>query len=279
MSGLTLLCSYPKSGNTWLRALLDEIQGRIGDFRLRPGLSIPIISLRRHFDELMGVDSSELTVGEIALARAAYCRALAQASDLPRIWKVHDCFHPPRKDIEPFFPPDALVSVVYIVRDPRDVAVSFANHFDETIDEAIACMSNEELKVACSVSGLKPQLSQYLSSWSDHVESWLDAPGVKLHLMRYEDMQADPEETFAAALRFLGIEFTQERLAQALAACRFDVLQTLEAEGGFSERPPGVEKFFRRGVAGGWRDSLSENQATRIVAAHGRVMRRLGYIA
>lgn len=277
MSGLTLLCSYPKSGNTWLRAVLSEIEG--ASLKLHGGLPFGMPAIRRYFDEFMGIDSSELTADEIALARAAYCRALAEAADLPRIWKVHDCFHPPRKDIEPPFPPDALSAVVYIVRDPRDVAVSFANHFGKTIDEAIARMADEETRISRSVFALKPQLSQYLSSWSGHVESWLDAPGIKLHLLRYEDMLADPEKTFAAALDFLGIEFTRESLAQALHACRFEVLQASEAEEGFSERPPGVEKFFRRGVAGGWRDTLSENQAAHIVAAHGRVMRRLGYLS
>lgn len=277
MSGLTLLCSYPKSGNTWLRAVLAEIVG--APLHLHQGLPFKVLATRYYFDEFMGVSSSELTVGEIAHARAAYCRGLAAASDLPRIWKVHDCFYPPRKDIEPPFPLEALAAVVYIVRDPRDVAVSFANHFSKTIDEAIAGMEDKETHISRSASALKTQLPQYLSSWSSHVESWIDAPGIDLHLMRYEDMVGNSEETFAAVLRFLRIEFTQERLAQALNACRFEVLQAREAEEGFWESPQGVEKFFRRGKVGGWRDSLSENQAERIVAAHGRVMRRLGYLA
>lgn len=278
MSGLSFLCSYPKSGNTWLRAVLDEIKGRAGPFRLKPGLSTPIISLRSHFDELMGVDSADFIDAEIDKVRADYCRALASSADMPRIWKIHDCFHLPRPEFPPPFPAEALTSVVYIVRDPRDVAVSFAHHFNKPLDEAIASMADVRFSLLRSRTALGHQLPQFLSSWSNHVESWLDAPGIKLHLVRYEDMLGNAEDAFAAVLRFLGIEFDSAKLSQALSACRFDVLQSLEIEEGFGERPPGVEKFFRRGKAGGWRDSLSENQAERIVAAHGHVMQRLGYL-
>lgn len=279
MSGLSLLCSYPKSGNTWLRAVLDEIKERTGTFRLRPGFSVPIMSLRRHFDELMGVDSADFSDEEIYQVQADYCRALAVASDVSRIWKVHDSFLPRREDVEPPFPREALAAVVYIVRDPRDIAVSFSNHLGKTVNRVIDVMEDEKFCLAGSGDALNPQLPQFLSSWSNHVESWLNASGIKLHLMRYEDMISNPIDTFAGAITFLGIEFDSAKLLQALNACHFEVLQSLEIEEGFGERPLGVEKFFRRGVAGGWRDSLSENQAERIVAVHGRVMRRLGYLA
>ncbi len=277
MTGLSLLSSYPKSGNTWLRAVLSEIVG--APLQLHRGLPFNVSANRHYFDELMGIDSSDLTEPEIDVVRADYCRALAAATDLPRIWKVHDCFYSPGQDLDPPFPPEAPVSVTYIVRDPRDIAVSLANHFDKSIDEAIACMQDRELRLARAGPKLKPQLSQYLSTWSDHVESWLDAPGIRLHLVRYEDMVAKPEEAFAAVLHFLGIEFDSAKLSQALSACRFDALQAIEAAEGFSERLPGVAKFFRRGVAGGWRDSLTEDQVNRIEMAHAQVMRRLGYLA
>ena len=278
MSGLSLLCSYPKSGNTWLRAVLDEVKGESFPFRLRPGFSTPVISSRGNFDELMGIDSSDLTDAEIDFVRADYCRALAATPDMPRIWKVHDCFDPYEAHMPKPFPSRALKGVVYLVRDPRDVAVSFSSHFNMPIDATIACLEDEKYCMVRRQNALKPQLSQFLSSWSDHVRSWLDARGIKLHLIRYEDMLANPEEIFAEALNFLGIECSREKLSNALSACSFAVLQNLEFEEGFGERPPGVEKFFRRGIAGGWRDSLSVEQAERIVKVHGPVMRRLGYL-
>jgi len=278
MTGLSLLCSYPKSGNTWLRAVLVEIAGGDGSLQLRDGLPFRVLPARRYFDDLMGADSSDLTMAETDAARAAYCRAVAKSPDLPRIWKVHDCFHAPQPNTEPPFPPDALAAVVYIVRDPRDVAVSFAHHLNKSVDEAIAKMADETTRMALGRAGLRTQLPQHLSTWSDHVESWLDAPGLNLHLMRYEDMIEHPAEVFGKAVRFLGFDCDDAKLGRALAACRFDVLQAREAQEGFRECPPDVGNFFRRGIAGGWRDSLTVEQERCIVAQHGRVMRRLGYL-
>lgn len=278
MTGLSLLCSYPKSGNTWLRAVLAEVATGGSSFQLRDGLPFKVLSARRYFDDLMGADSSDLTMAEIDAARAAFCRAVADSPDLPRIWKVHDCFHAPQPHTEPPFPPDALAAVVYIVRDPRDVAVSFAHHLNKSVDEAIAKMADETMRMALGRAGLRTQLPQYLSTWSDHVESWLDAPGLNLHLMRYEDMIERPAEVFGKAVRFLGFDCGDVKLDRALAACRFDVLQAREAQEGFRECPPEVENFFRRGIAGGWRDSLTAEQERCIVSQHGRVMRRLGYL-
>lgn len=279
MSGLSLICSYPKSGNTWLRAVLAAAASEDGTVRLKDGLPIKVWAHRGCFDELMGVDASDLVLDEIEGARAAYCRALAEAPDMPHVWKVHDCFYPSQAVAPLPFPPEVLASVVYIVRDPRDVAVSFAHHFGKSIEEAIAAMQDESLRLARTGAALKPQLPQYISSWSTHVESWLDAPGIELHLMRYEDMITDPEKAFAGALRFLGVECSAEKLGRVLAATRFEVLQAGERKEGFKEQSPKTGGFFRRGIAGGWRDCLTEVQADRMATTHGRVMRRLGYLA
>lgn len=277
MTGLSLLCSYPKSGNTWLRAVLGAVIAGESHIQLQQGLPFKILPLRHHFDDLMGIDSSELTIAEIDAVRAAYCRAVASAHDLPRIWKVHDCFYPP-SGTEPQFPADALAAVIYIVRDPRDIAVSFAHHMNKSIDESIAVMADKNRRITLTRFMLDAQLPQYLSSWSRHVESWLDAPGINLHLMRYEDMIGNPEQSFSAAIRFLGIEYPSSGLQRALTACRFETLCAREEQEGFCERPRVMEKFFRRGIAGGWRDSLISEQIKRIEADHGSMMCRLGYL-
>jgi hypothetical protein len=61
-------------------------------------------------------------------------------------------------------------------------------------------------------------------------------------------------------------------------AVRFDRLRAAEDQDGFVERQPGMDRFFRRGIAGGWRDSLSPEQIARIESDHGTMMRRLGYL-
>lgn len=276
MGGLILLASYPKSGSTWLRAVLAGVMNGASSVDLRRGLPIEVLPGRRTFDDLMGIESSDLTGPEMAAARGAYCRAVAAAEDLPRMWKIHDCRLPSANGIEEPFPASAVAAVVHVVRDPRDVAVSLAHHVGKTVDYAIDAMADDDRHASRGRNRLDRQLPQFLSSWSTHAESWLDAPGpTKMHLMRYEDMIADPVASFGVVARFLGLDPTP--VEQAVAASRFDTLRAQEDSGGFRERPPHMERFFRRGIAGGWRDTLGAEQSQRIVDRHGPVMRRLGY--
>lgn len=279
MTGLVLLASYPKSGNTWLRAVLESVRQGGDTVPLdRLGHAIPNAAGRVLFDTAMGVDSSDLSQAEIARARPYLYRHLARHRAEGTFLKVHDALLPCQPDGELLFPADAVDAVVYVVRDPRDVAVSLAHHNVRTVDETIANMADEAGTLARAGKVLSRQLPQLLSSWSAHVESWLDAPALRRHVMRYEEMVAAPEAAFGAVLRFLGLETTPNVLAGALAATRFDALRAQEDRDGFSERPAGMHRFFRRGVAGGWRDSLTAAQAERIARDHQRVMRRLGYL-
>lgn len=278
MTGLSLLCSYLKSGNTWLRAVLDCVLNERAKIQLSELYTIPIISRRSDFDNIMGVDSSDLTTEEIMQSHAEFCRLLAASNQAARIHKVHNCYAPPSPDIEPPIPIDVLNKVVYIVRDPRDVAVSFAHHINRSVDRAIAIMGDSSTTLAAVQTIYQAQLPQHLSSWSRHVESWLDNRDINLHLIRYEDMLTAPLDTFHAVIQFLNLQCEHTRLEQILNICRFDALRQQEENHGFRERPKNSAVFFRRGVAGGWQDTLTTQQAQTIVDEHGAVMRRLGYL-
>ena len=115
-----------------------------------------------------------------------------------------------------------------------------------------------------------------LGPWRDHVDSWLGAP-FPVHLVRYEDMHDDPHATFAAVAAFLGLPSDRERVATAVEAAAFPRLQAQERAMGFIEKPIQAPAFFREGRVDGWRQVLTAEQATRIVAAHGAVMRRCNY--
>lgn len=94
-------------------------------------------------------------------------------------------------------------------------------------------------------------------------------------------MRRDPAGTFAAALQFAGHAATAQEIARAVTLADFGKLKAQEAEKGLprSPAPKADGNFFRRGEAGGWRDELSAEQVARIEAAHGAMMRRLGYTA
>lgn len=273
MSGFFWIASYPKSGNTWMRLALWCLKngGRDIDFSA-PFTFAPLASSRTFFDRTLGVDSSDLSMAEtIALRPRAYEVGAAEAGE-PLFRKVHDAWSDtPAGD--PLFPPAITLGVIHIVRDPRDVAISWARHNGWTIDRAIAFMATPEAPVLKA-----EQLAQNLTGWSRHVESWLDAPGRQPPLLiRYEEMLGDMAGTLKRISHYVDWPDDPSLVERAVEATRFETLRDEEERHGFREKPPAARQFFLQGRAGAWRETLTQAQARRIEADHGLVMARLGY--
>ena len=270
------LASYPKAGNTWLRAVLTNY---LGDGR-RPAsinalLGRPIASGRELFHRYLGMPSSDLLPEEILRLRSLFHERLAADLPRPTFVKVHEACLPTAAG--PLFPPAATAGVVYLVRHPCDVAVSFAHHQQWSIDRTVDEMNRPEAALAPAGRRIAGSLPQPLATWSGHATSWLES-GLPLHLVRYEDMLADPESAFAAVLRFVGFDPDPGRLAAAVERAGFERLRAQEERVGFRERQPSAPSFFRSGAAGGWRDALTPEQVRALVEAHGPVMARFGYL-
>lgn len=274
-SGTWWLASYPKSGNTWLRALLwTLVSGKPPDIN-RLSLLGGFAGSRSQFDTALGIESVALSRDQEANLRPRAFEVIAAEAQRPLYCNAHDAYHLTPAG-EPLFPAAATRGAVYVVRDPRAVAVSMAHYMAQPIDEAIAHMNNPDALSGGSTRRLSSHLRQRLLRWSDHVESWLGAP-FPVHVLRYEDMQADPNAALGAVAAFLGLSCDQAAIAAAVEAATFSRLQAHERESGFIEKPRQAAAFFREGRVDGWRQALSPEQAARIVAAHGAVMRRCNY--
>lgn len=277
-AGIVWLASYPKSGNTWLRLALASLRAGGAQVDLTAQLSeAPIACSRRLFDTLLEVESSDLTVDEIEELRPRVYEILNETSQKPLLCKVHDAWTLTRLG-EPLFPLKTTRGAIYIARDPRDVAISYSHHSGITVDSVIDLMAEPNFEVVAGERNQSRHLSQRFLSWSAHVESWLDTSSLKPLLVRYEDMLADPRAVLVLITDYLGWNVADEALALAVAATRFEVLQAAEDRQGFHEKPAIDKRFFRRGLAGGWRDTLTQAQSERIEQDHAAVMARLGYL-
>lgn len=277
MNGFYWLASYPKSGNTWLRLFIESLSkgGKTVDINSLE-TDLRQVARRSDFDRILDIESSDLTDDEIACARPRQYELEAVEATAPMFRKVHDAWKTTPAG-EPLFPPAVTLGAVYIVRDPRDVAVSWADHMGQTVDESIKDLAHSKLTLARFRIILSDALPQRLHSWSEHVESWLSAP-IKLHPIKYEDMQADPMGAFGGVARFLGLDAAPDKIASAVEAVRFDKLQSAEEKNGFIESQSFQDRFFRKGTVGGWRDSLTPEQIARIESDHGTMMKKLGYL-
>lgn len=207
---------------------------------------------------------------EVALVRSAALLHMARQFKLePLLMKTHSanlCI-----DRVPMIPPSITAGAIYIVRDPRDVAVSISRHNERSIDSAIDYMEDPKNMIGWSGQGLW----HYLSDWPSHVQSWLKEKDFKVARMRYEDMVDRPAEKFAKMLDYLKVPMNKRRFERALSLTDFERLQKLEKRHGFVEANHGA--FFNEGTHGNWSKHLTNTQAQRIEHMFFTTMKEMGY--
>lgn len=272
------LASYPKSGNTWLRLVLSHLLRKEGQpTTLNDIAGGTMASDRMWIDGALGFPSSELLPGELLDLRPAVYRWSAERADRGEFHKIHDaCLRTPSGD----WLPSAAASgpSIYLVRNPLDVAISFASHLGWSIDKTVRAMGGSGLEMGLNPDGgITLHTPQVLLDWSGHVASWIDNPAFDILPVRYEDMLSAPDVWFDRIARHLGIDCTTAEISTAIAQTRFDRLQAQEAGEAFSEKPLAAERFFRKGIAGDWREGLTPPQIEAILADHRPMMERLGY--
>jgi hypothetical protein len=273
MGHIVWLASYPKSGNTWLRAFLRALIDP--DHRLdinRLGELFPYDVAAHYYQRLDPRPCTAYTRAEILKMRPQVQRMIAESH--PRVLvKTHSALV--TEGGHPAIDPEVTAGAVYLVRNPLDVAVSFSFHAGEGIDHAIDKM-NMPRALAQST---ETAVSEHMGSWSENVESWTRRSDGSVHVARYEDMIESPRKAFTGIASFLRLARERSRLEQALRQSSFRVLREQEKRGGFVEKPnTSAEPFFRSGKTGQWRRVLTRQQVDRLVNAHHRQMERFGYL-
>ena len=285
--GIVWLASYPKSGSTWLRAVLTNYSSQNGAPASINALLGSRANHRQAFDEFLGAESTNMTAAEVAHHLPRFREWLAErrwsagspvehpARDGdPLVLKVHDAYRAARGAAR--FPP--IGAAVCLVRNPLDVAVSYAHHGDVPIDRIVAWMNSDGSLESHIRGGAFGRFPELLTTWSGHVSSWTEQTALPVHVARYEDLLARPRAGFAAIVRFIYLGEDPARLHQAVERSSFARLQAQEAEFGFDEKQPTAQSFFRAGVAGSWRTALTREQVRALVDAHGEVMAKFGYL-
>ena len=123
----------------------------------------------------------------------------------------------------------------------------------------------EKMCDVATVTGAHQGSYDALGRWDDHVRAWTEAPGLPLHVVRYEDMLARPAPTARALLeKFLRVKVDKPKLAYAVKSTSFEAMKAQETTLGFTEKPKGMQSFFAKGQAGAWREDLTPAQVARL---------------
>lgn len=239
----TFLAAYPKSGNTWTRFLVGNLVHEDG-----PVTFLNIREIIPHLD----------------VKSTRFFKTMPRA----RVINCHEPFNPRYK------------RVIYVVRDPRDVAVSLY-HFQRK-RRVIEDKYPIESFITRFLAGENVRPDR-MGSWAENVTSWLavrqNSPGFLL--LRYEDMLENPERELAEVASFLGIKASTERIAKAVESSSAHRMRELErAQGSKWHQAKGTRTdipFVRSATAGGWRESLPQSSVAEMESTWGAVMVRLGY--
>lgn len=265
------LVSYPKSGNTWTRFLLGSL--------MNPDERITFANLERKVPDIY-----------------AKSRRALKKLPAPRVIKSHECFDPRYR------------RVIYIVRDPRDVALS-AYHYDRkgknipdgySIDTYVSTrfMKTDEYfgtwgehagswlvnsQNVFQISRLKNEFLGTVGSWGENVMSWLGARGHdrEFLIVRYEDLLEDTQREMSRIAQFLDLQASPARIAKAVELSSAENMRKLEQEQSNEWVTTKDSRkdipFVRSAKSGQWAEGLPLASVEEIEAAWGPVMRLLGY--
>jgi len=274
MGKILWLASYPKSGNTWLRAFIHNLMRNpdqpvdINEMNtLTTGDSL--VQWYQHLDPRPPLAWTRQDVAK--MRRGAQLAMVASKQDTV-IVKTHNALVAPLG--VPIIQMDLTAGAIYVVRNPLDLVISLADHYGVDIDKAIEIMND------ANNGGLADGniVFEIHNTWSTHVKSWTQNAHPGLLVVRYEDMLAKPLHTFTGIARFMGLKTTRERLDRAIELSSFKNLKSQEETKGFREKSMHGTRFFRVGKAGQWRDALTQAQVDRVVAQHQEQMARFGYL-
>jgi len=278
------LASYPKSGNTWCRVFITELQRLAAntepeELNLNRDIETGTIASSRHWlDDQLGVNSCDLSFAELDGLRGRAGESAWLFAEGDRFHKVHDAFKSPDSRGRPVVSTAGCRGVVYILRHPEDVVVSLSHFFSWPLERCVDYLLDPTAALVPGERYGGHQVRQHMGRWDQHVRSWVDQPELPVLVMRYEDMLAKGPETFMALAQFLDLPTEPELVKQALANTSIEKLKKLEEQvGGFAEKPEGCERFFRSGRTGEGAEQLSIDQRMRLAKGLGETMDRFDY--
>jgi hypothetical protein len=283
-TGYWYLASYPKSGNTWCRIFITELQRLAAEteaqeLNLNRDIETGAIASSRHWlDDQLGVNSCDLSFAELDPLRGRAGESAWLFAEGERFHKVHDAFKSPDSRGRAVVSIAGCRGVVYILRHPEDVVVSLSHFSSLPLDRCVDYLLDPTAALVPGEGHGGHQVRQHMGSWDQHVRSWADQSELPVLVIRYEDMLAKGAETFLALATFLDLPAEPDLVEQALANTTIEKLKKLEEQvGGFVEKPEGCERFFRSGRTGEGAEQLSIEQRKRLAKGLAEVMERFQY--
>ena len=271
------ISSYPKSGNTLVRAIISALFfSRNGKFQLDQLKHTGQFERRDRLNLIKKINEEEFFNLDQLKILSKYWLTLQNKENMKiekgfGFIKSHSSYVSMFNNW--FTTLNNTAGYIYIIRDPRDVAISWSKHANLSYDESINFMLNFNSCIEWAQTNsklpdnIKPKT--FLSSWDEHVLSWtknnLDVPKL---ILKYEDLIDKKEEVVKIIIKFFEKNFKvkfnsdNEIIANIVESTSFKKLKSEESKYGFDEASSGA--FFRKGEKNQWKNELNVQQIARL---------------
>lgn len=276
------LASFPKSGNTWVRAMISSlIYSDNGVFNFEIIKKIQQFPNKKHFEKF--TDKYQ-NVQELK----KFWVAAQEQINLDKKIKFLKTHHINCKiDEYPFTNKNNTLATIYVVRDPRSLVESFSNYYKINKDAAIKSITSKELVSGAGfIKNKQNNVFTIIGSWNDHYNSWTKA-NANLLILKYEDLLIDPLKELNKIIvflkKFIVFNYNDFKIQNIISSTSFENLEKMEKETGFFEvadieNNQNKIKFFNKGKQNDWRKYLNENEIEYISSKFNYEMKELGYI-
>jgi hypothetical protein len=276
------LASYPKSGNTWLRSLLASYYfSKDGSFDFHLLDHIDQFPSAQFFRDKKDTFSHPEDTSNLWLSE----QEKINQNNKIRFLKTHNALC--KINSNSFTNEKNTLAGIYIIRDPRNIVTSLANHYQVDVNKAFDFMKDEKKALIEKVNerylGFVPILS-----WALHQESWIKCTKFPILTIRYEDLQLQTFQTFIKVIKFINKLSNLENLInetkakQSISSCEFEKLKKLENKNGFSEAM--VDKktkkkisFFNLGRENDYKRLLQTNLINEMSSLYNQQIKKFNY--
>ena len=274
------LASYPKSGNTWIRSFLTcLIFSKNNDLDIN-NIKIRAFPIKKDYENLVS-DSSN--INEI-VKNTLHAQTRLNLDNKIKFFKTHSANW--RSNDNFFTNEDNTDSIIYIVRDPRNIITSLKNHFAfESYEKSLNFMKNEKTIIGNKHSKSEIDLLTIISSWSNHYKSWKKINKDYL-LIKYENLINNSYEEFHKISDFLkkkhNYQYSKKQILTSIENTHFNKLKLQEKKKGFIEavkdKKGNLRDFFDLGPDNDWKKILDKKTVNLIEHSFEKEMTELGYL-
>ena len=253
------VASYPKSGNTWIRALLSSYYySEDGAFDQKLLSKIDQFPQKRYFsnfdyDKKIVTDTSKFWLK---------AQEIINLDKKLKFFKTHNILG--GLNGSQFTNIKNTIGGIYIVRDPRNVITSLKNHFEMNNSEALKFMLNKNKYTYDYYVENDYSDFQLISSWENNYKSWKNQKNIPVKFIKYEDLYIKTYDVFKDLIEFINMtckiknKFNKGKAQNVIYSSSFDNLKSIENKNGFSESvlsKTGTKKiaFFNLGPKNNWR--------------------------